>query len=432
MEKGRESGTSPAAYPTCVIRRLGEAFETSSFHCSLLADSPEEEYNLKHSPTYLHRGGTLTVQRLLTFFKRLAAHSFQSLHHRFVAWTKPDTTSLLLGTLTDLARSKSELVAENAFLRQPLIILRRQVKRPACTKTDRMLLVLLASMVRTWKQALLIVQPETLLRWHRLGFQLFWKYKSRAASLKLRISQEAVALIKQMARDNQLWGAERIRGELLKLGMHVSKRTIQKYMRHARSPRPRGQTWATFLHTHAKDMWACDFLQVTDLFFRSLFAFFIIDIHTRQVIHVGVTRSPTDAWTAQQLREAAPYEQAPKYLIRDRDCKFGPSFARVATTSGIKILKTPYHAPQANAICERFLGSVRRECLDHLFLLQEKQLQRVLNAYVNYFNQARPHQGIQQQIPEQKAGCLPAHQASGKVLTFPVLGGLHHDYRRSA
>jgi putative transposase len=372
------------------------------------------------------------VQRILTFVTRLTRFCLRSLHHRFVAWTKPNTTLLLLGTLTDLARSKSELVAENALLRQQLIILRRQVKRPACTKTDRMLLVLLARMARTWKQTLFIVQPETLLRWHRQGFKLFWKYTSRATSLKPRISQETIALIKAMARDNRLWGAERIRGELLKLGICVCKRTIQKYMRDVQSPRQRGQTWATFLHTHTKDIWACDFLQVTDLFFRSLFAFFVIDLHSRRVIHVGVTRSPTDAWTAQQLREATPFGQEPRYLIRDRDRKFGSCFARVAATSGIKILKTPYHAPRANAICERFLGSVRRECLDHLFILQEKQLQRVLRAYVQYFNQARPHQGIKQQIPERYGRPVPPHRDDAKILALPVLGGLHHDYCRGA
>jgi putative transposase len=338
----------------------------------------------------------------------------------------------MLLMLTDQARSKSELVAENALLRQQLIILRRQVKRPACTKTDRMLLVLLARAVQTWKQALFIVQPETLLRWHRQGFRLFWKYKSRAVASQPKITAETVALIKEMARDNRLWGAERIRGELLKLGIRVCKRTIQKYMRHARSPRQRGQNWATFLHNHAKDIWACDFLQVTDLFFRSLFAFFIIDMHSRRVIHVGVTRSPTDAWTAQQLREATPYGQSPKHLIRDRDGKFGSCFARVAETSGIEILKTPYHAPRANAMCERFLLSVRRECLDHLFILQEKQLHRVLQAYIQYFNQARPHQGIKQHIPEQYGEPVPLDHNRGKILSFSVLGGLHHDYCRSA
>jgi putative transposase len=150
---------------------------------------------------------------------------------------------------------------------------------------------------------------------HRQGFKLFWKYKSRVASLKPRLSQETVALIKEMARDNRLWGAERIRGELLKLGIRVCKRTIQKYMRTVRSQQPRGQTWATFLHNHAGQIWACDFLPVTDLFFRSLFAFFLIDLHSRRVIHVGVTRSPTDAWTAQQLREATPFGQSPKGTV---------------------------------------------------------------------------------------------------------------------
>ena|SRR5947209_2370089 len=204
--------------------------------------------------------GMDTVQGILIFIMQLVRLCLRSLHHRYLAWIKPDTSSLLLGTLTDLARGKSELVAENALLRQQVIILRRQVKRPACSKTDRMLLVLLASMVHIRKQALFIVQPETLLRWHRQGFKLFWKYKSRAASLAPRISQQTVDLIKEMARDNRLWGAERIRGELLKLGIRVCKRTIQKYMRDTRSPRQRGQTWATFLQNHAKDIWACDAL----------------------------------------------------------------------------------------------------------------------------------------------------------------------------
>ena len=198
------------------------------------------------------------VQRILTFITRLTRFCLQSLHHRYVTWTTPGPTSLLLGTLTDLSRSKSELVAENALLRVPLIILRRQVNRPACTRTDRMLLVLLARVGRTWKQALFIVQSETLLRWHRQGFKLLRKYKSRAASPTPRIFAETVALINEIARDNRLWEAERIRGEFLKLGIRVCKRTIQKYMRAVRTSRPRGQTWKTFLHTHAQQIWACD------------------------------------------------------------------------------------------------------------------------------------------------------------------------------
>jgi putative transposase len=203
-------------------------------------------------------------------------------------------------------------------------------------------------------------------------------------------------------------------------------------MRSAHGYLPRGQKWSTFLHNHAKDIWACDFLQLSDLCFRSLFAFFIIELKTRRVVHVGVTRSPADAWVAQQLREATPYGQAPKYLICDNDSKFGPCFARVATTSAIEILKTPYRAPRANAICERFMRSVRQECLDHLLILHEKQLQRVLNRYVSYFNQARPHQGIQQQIPEPRSSSHSSHDTGDKVIAVPKLGGLHHDYQRVA
>jgi len=203
-------------------------------------------------------------------------------------------------------------------------------------------------------------------------------------------------------------------------------------MRNVRTQQPRGQKWSTFLHTHAAHIWACDFLQVTDLFFRPLFAFFVIELQSRKVIQVGVTGSPTDAWAAQQLREATPYGQAPKYLIRDNDSKFGSSFVRVARTSGIELLKTPVHAPRANAICERFMRSVRQECLDHLLILHERQLQRILNAYVTYFKQARPHQGIQQQIPECSGSSASTPHIGSRVVDVPVLAGLHHDYRKVA
>jgi len=372
------------------------------------------------------------VLPVLIPIKQHLAFCFHALHNGMIRWMKPHSTSLLLGTIADLARGKSELLAENALLRKQLIILRRQVKRPACGKTDKLFLLFLARMMRTWRQALFIVQPETVLRWHRELFRLFWKRKSKADARQPKLSPESIALIKEIVKNNRLWGAERIRGELLKLGIRACKRTIQKYMRQVRVPRPRGQKWATFLHNHAADVWACDFLQVTDLFFRSLFAFFIIELKSRKVIHVSVTRAPTDTWTAQQLREATPYGHTPKYLIRDNDGKFGPCFARVAATSGIEILKTPYHAPRANAICERFLGSVRRECLNHMLVLNEKQLHRVLRAYVAYFNRARPHQGIQQQVPQEEVTSVPPDQRSNRIISVPVLGGLHHEYRRIA
>jgi putative transposase len=210
------------------------------------------------------------VNLIHSCLKRLVGIYVSVFCTRFVRWTKPLTSSLPHGTLADLTRSKPELMAENALLRQQLIILKRQVKRPACTNMDRMLLVLLARAVRAWKQTLLIVQPETLLRWHRELFRLYWKRRSKASSHKPKVAAETIALIREMATENRLWGAERIRGEVLKLGIRVCKRTIQKYMRTVRTHQPRGQKWATFVHNHAADIWACDFLQVTDLFFRPL------------------------------------------------------------------------------------------------------------------------------------------------------------------
>ena len=197
-----------------------------------------------------------------------------------------------------------------------------------------------------------------------------------------------------MAKENLLWGAERIRGELLKVDIQVATATIQKYLRLARPPRAPPQTWSVFLNNHAKDVWACNFLPVFDLFFRQVYLFFIVELTSRRIVHFNVTAHPKDAWVAQQLREATPFGQAPRFLIRDRDGKYGQTFKRVAATSGIEILRTPYHAPKANAICERFLGSVRRECLDHILVLGESHLYRVIKEYVAFFNQARPHQGI--------------------------------------
>ena len=364
--------------------------------------------------------------------KRRVSFHFHAFQECISQWVKPPTTSFVLGTLADMTRGRAELLAENALLRQQLIILHRQIKRPIYRKTDRFLLVLLAQMAQTWRQTLFLVQPETLLRWHRELFRVFWKRKSKASSNKPRISPETISLIKEIAANNRLWGAERIRGELLKLDIRVSKRTIQKYMKHIRPKRTRGQSWKTFLRNHAAEVWACDFLQVTDLFFRPLFAFFFVELNSRKVIHVNVTRTPTDPWVAQQLREATPHGEGPKYLIRDNDCKFGPSFARVATTSGIKVLRTPYRTPRANAVCERFLGSVRRACLDHFLIFQEKQLYRLLMAYVAYFNQARPHQGLGQRIPEPLVLSAPLSLQPNQVIAVQVLGGLHHNYQRAA
>jgi putative transposase len=345
-------------------------------------------------------------------------------------WARPAAGTHATGTGRDLLRTRAQLVAENAFLRQQLVVLRRSVTRPLVTPAERALLVLLAGRVRAWQQALLLVRPETLLRWRRAGFRALWRRKSRQGPGRPPLEAETVALIRRLAGENPLWGAERIRGELGKLGIRVAKRTIQTYLRGARPPRPRGQTWATFLRNHAAATWVCDFLPVTDALFRPLFAFFIIELATRRVVHVGATRHPTDVWVAQQLREATPFVQRPQYLIRDNDGKFGPAFARVAAASGITILRTPYRAPRTNAVCERFLGSVRRECLDHLLVLGERQLARVLRDYVAYFNRDRSHQGLGQATPEPPPAEI--RNRTGPIRAVPVLGGLHHTYQRAA
>ena len=292
--------------------------------------------------------------------------------------------------------------------------------------TDRVLLVLLTSRLRTWRQALCIVQPQTVLRWHRDLFRRVWRHRSQSGVPAYRppLAAETVALIRQIAAANRLWGADRIRGELLKLDIRVAKRTIQKYMREARPPHA-GQTGATFLHNHAPDIWAADFLPVMDLLFRPLYAFFGIELASRRVVHVGVTRHPSDPWVAQQLVEATAYGQHPKHLITDNDSKYGPLFTQMAAATGIDHIRTAYQAPVMNAVCERFLGSLRRECLDHVFVLSECHLRRVLQEYVAYFNAARPHQGLQQRIPDP----LEARQGSaGAIQAIPVLGGLHHTY----
>jgi putative transposase len=369
------------------------------------------------------------VLNLLSLIRRRLNALRPNVKQRLRRWTKPDNQSLVLNAILDLTRPKSELVLENALLRQQLIVLQRHVKRPALSWRDRALFVFIASKLPTWKTALMIVQPDTLLRWHRDLFRLLWRRKSRRKGKKGRepLAEDIVTLIRPIAKDNGTWGAERIRGELLKLGIKVSKSTIQRYINQVRSPVPTRQTWATFLRNHAKDIWAVDFLQTHDLFFRAIFVFVVIELGSRRLLHFGVTRSPSDAGVAQQLREATPFGQGPRFLIRDNDNKFGQAFDRVAKGTGIEVLTTPYQAPKANAICERFLGSVRRECLDFFLIFNERHLRKIMKQYQDYFNHARPHQGINQRIP---CHSEQSQQNTGTIIAHPILGGLHHDYRR--
>jgi putative transposase len=369
---------------------------------------------------------------VLTAFARWAggviARVVRGVHSAARAATRP--TSVLVGLVEDAFRSREELIAENALLRQQLIVAARSITRPSFKAHERGLMVLLSSLVCHWQSAILLIQPQTVLRWHRHGFRLFWRWKSRhPKTVAPRVAAETVELIRTLARDNRLWGAERIRGELLKLGIRVAKRTVQKYMRSARPRRPSGQSWATFLSNHMHQIWACDFLQTYDIWFRPLFAFFIIELGSRKLVSVGITSNPSSNWVAQQLRNATAFGVGPRFIIRDRDDKFGGDFGRVARGVGTKVLKTPVRAPKANAFCERFLGSVRRECLDHVLVLGERHLYETLVEYTGYFDGARTHQAIGQLVP---AGCSTAAAGSGAVIARAVLNGLHHDYRRAA
>jgi len=351
------------------------------------------------------------------------------LRNRLRRWTRPSTRPFL-GLLLDCRRSPDHLVRENALLRKQLEIACRQIARPKLSRVDRAVLVLLARLVPTWRNATLLVQPETILRWHRHGFRLLWRRRSRPTGAKPRISPETIALIERMARNNRLWGAERIRGELLKLDIRIAKRTIQKHMRRIRGPRPPSQRWSTFLRNHAHETWACDSLQTYDLLFRPIFAFFLIEVGSRCVAQVAATRSPTSAWVTQQLREATAWGEGPRFLIRDNDAKFGRRFDAVAEGTGINVIRTPVRAPNANAVCERFLRSLRNECLDHVIVLSEQHLASVLQTYCNHFNRARPHQGMGQRIPDASPQRIVGEERS--VEEIAILGGLHHEYRRAA
>jgi putative transposase len=312
------------------------------------------------------------TDRLPLLFLRHIKHKFhlqkKKLINQLRGWTRPIyPRGVMSGAVVDVTRSRSELILENMLLRQQLIVLQRRVKKPELTWRERITLVLLARWVgERWQEALMLVQPETILRWHRDMYCMVWRRKSkpRGSGGRPRLSLDKVRLIQQMALENRRWGAERIHGELLKLGIRVAKSTIQKYIWRVREGLPRSQGWKTFLHNHGSQIWACDFLQTYDVFFRAIFVYVIIEVGSRRVVHFNVTRSPSDDWLAQQMREATPFGEGPQFLIKYNDHKYGERFLRVARGGGIEVIPTPISAPKANAHCERFIGTLRRECLD--------------------------------------------------------------------
>jgi len=321
-------------------------------------------------------------------------------------------------------KSRRRLEAENVLLRHQLnIALRRLPTRLRLNGMDR---AILAWMVRLWPDLLGMVQvvkPETVMRWHWAGFRAFWRWKSRKRAERPKIDRGLHDLIQRMSQENQLWGAARIHGELLMLGFDVAQSTVSKYMTRGRGPP--SQSWRTFLRNHAEVIAAIDMCVVRTMTFDQLYAFLVGGHGRRQLLWFEVTRHPTAQWLAQQITEAFPWGLAPRYLVRDNDRAYGHVFTARVSAMGIRDRPITPRSPWQNGIAERLIGSIRRKGLNHVVVLGEAQLRRVLATYADYYNQARPHLALQKDAPLRRTV-----QRIGRVVAIPVLGGLHHQYVR--
>ena len=332
----------------------------------------------------------------------------------------------LLGALRASLRTRTDLALENLALRQQLVLLRRRSKRPQFRRLERLFWVWLSHQWDGWREALHVVRPETVIRWHRQGFRAFWTWKSRRGRVgRPRISSELADLVRAMALANPLWGAPRIHGELLKLGFDVSQRTVARLM--PRRPKPPSQTWRAFLQNHLSELVSVDFFVVPTATFRLLFVFVILLHRRRQVVHFNLTDCPTAAWTARQIVEAFPGDTAPPYLLRDRDSIFSSEFRRRVKGMGTTEVLTAPRSPWQNPFAERLIGTIRRELLDHVIVLNEGHLRRRLHSYLRYYHGSRTHLSLEKDAPDPRAVERPEQ---GRVVALPQVGGLHHRYVR--
>jgi hypothetical protein len=326
--------------------------------------------------------------------------------------------------VADLFKSRSRLEAENLFLRHQLAIaLRRAPPRLRLRGSDRALLIWMTRLWPSLFDAAQVVQPETILRWHRAGFKVFWRWKSRNKAGRPKIDRGLRDLIRRISRENALWGASRIHGELLMLGFEVAQSTVSKYM--VRCQDPPSQTWKTFLKNHSDAIAAIDMCIVPTLTFDLLFAFLVLGHGRRQLLWFEVTRHPTAEWLARQITEAFPWASAPSYLVRDNDGAYGPIFRSRVRAMGIRDRPISPGSPWQNGIAERLIGTIRRECLDRILIFGESQLRRVLASYAAYYNQTRTHLALQKDAPLRRAV-----RRSGAIVAIPILAGLHHRYVR--
>jgi putative transposase len=336
--------------------------------------------------------------------------------------------SALFATLLGSFRSRTALQLEILALRHQLGVLQRSVKRPKLTAADRLLWVWLSAVWKDWRSAVFLVKAATVIGWHRKGFRLFWTWKIRRGKLgRPTVLKEVRELIRMMSRDNPLWGAPRIYGELLKLGIEIGETSVGKYM--LRRRKPPSQTWRTFLDNHLKNMVSVDFFVVPTIRFQILYVFLVLAHDRRRIIHFAVTAHPTAEWTAQQMREAFPWDTAPRYLLRDRDRIFGKDFVDQVKAMGIKQVLSAPRSPWQRAYVERVIGTIRRECLDHMIVLSERCLYRHLRSFVDYYHRSRTHLALDKDSPEPRVIQPPG---SGRIIAIPEVGGLHHRYERRA
>jgi len=324
-----------------------------------------------------------------------------------------------------LIEDRKRLMLENLALRQQLAVLKRSVSRPRIEDSDRIFWILMRRMLKEWKETLLFVKPDTVLKWHRRGFRYYWRRKSHGVPGRPPISMEVIHLIRRMSIENVLWGAPKIASELALLGHKVAASTVAKYMVKSRMPDP-SQRWGTFIRNHMNVTAACDFFVVPTATFKLLYVFVVLSHDRRRILHVNVTDHPTAAWTARQILEAFP-DETPRLLLRDRDSIYGWEFKQVVRVLGIRQIRSAPRSPWQNAFAERVIGSIRRECTDHLIPFGTRHLLRTLREYVAYYNESRPHQSLDRNspVPRQVEG-------EGEIICTPVLGGLHHRYSRAA
>jgi transposase InsO family protein len=336
--------------------------------------------------------------------------------------------SALLAFVVALFRSRASLCLENLALRHQVAIYKQTVPRPRLHPTDRLFWVWLSRLWSGWQDTLAFVQPRTVIAWQRQRFREHWRRLSqRGTPGRPTIAKDVRDLIRTMWQANPTWGAPRIVGELRKLGIEVAKSTVEKYR--VRPRKPPSPTWKTFLHDHIQDLVAMDFFVVPTVTFKVLFVLVILAHERRRVVHFNVTEHPTAAWTAQQVVEAFPWDEAPRYLLRDRDRIYGVAFRQRVQHMGIEEVLTAPQSPWQNPYVERLIGSIRRECLDHVLVLHEQHLQRILSSYFVYYHRWRTHLSLAMDCPMLRPVEPPE---VGAVMALPAVGGLHHHYKRQA